>query len=62
MHYKDQIKIERKDGYSTFGQFKEMDEDFVYVICTLGDNKGKEVAVPKENISQITVTRQFRAY
>ena len=51
----DNVWIERKDGYTTIGTFVEEDENYIVLQGTVGDNIGKTILVPRDNIAQITV-------
>lgn len=60
-NYNDEIEIEKSDGRRVIGRFKRMDETFVKVRGTVGDNIGKEILVPMALVSQIVTIQRADA-
>jgi hypothetical protein len=53
----DQLVVERKTGYRTFGYLVEENESGVFIEGTVGDNTGDIIFIRWENVDQIRVRK-----
>jgi hypothetical protein len=57
LHQGDFVQVERTDGYITSGKFVSMNADFITVRGTVGDDIGRHIHVPLNNVVVITSTK-----
>lgn len=50
-----EIEVVRLDGSRVLGTFRRMDDEFLHVRGTLGDEIGKDIFIPRPVIAGITV-------